>query len=261
MSKNQNGITVFLTEGVIIGIISFAGYLMSFLYESAYLSMFSVPSLFVEINLNQIIIAIICIALLFIVVANPIILLFYPAIVNRPSQLQLLLAKNLILLIIYILCILSSKNMATALIPIGTLYVVIVFMDFIFPLIVQRKKNYLETLDAQRKTDNNIFSIFDMLGRVFGTRISILFAILLVLASVMNPLGGIAAKMQTNFQTIHHGNEDYIIVSAYQDSFVGVVFDRKNNMLQKRYRLLKLSENSQQLVINNEEIKDIKFSK
>lgn len=232
-----------ITEGVIIALVPFLGYLFAFEYESGYAIFFNFPKEFINIGLPQIIITI---SILYTIT---ILLFFYI------EGLSFMLFKNRRALYHSIIKLLPMFGLSIGYyfafggmraLPFFIVFLVFGFSEFIVPLITQRdKKDYESKLqaydDADWKFREERGALSVRLIKLFGYKNIIFIFNLLVCVFLTQTIGEIAASRKIMFFVMPN-NPQKVVVRIYGDNLICAPFDKETKTIKRDISIYKLTD-------------------
>lgn len=234
MTESRLGIT----EGLLIAGVPVAGYWVAFLYELGYCTYFNIPLSFIEIGILNILVAIVGIAgvlLLISIHAN----MFYMLLSGIAQPISFSLLKiGTILILISGYALVSRLPFVLFVIIVAIIIVLFGFLEFIFPLLTQRKvTGYLNKLAAQEKTELEHKNIFNFVANSIGRKTVQIILVIFVLSFVAYFAGGYKAKTQRNFM-VFVGNGEKVVLKAISGYLLVAEFDRPTKSLSSKFTLV-----------------------
>lgn len=221
-----------ITEGIIIALFPFLGYLFTFSYESGFASFFRFPREVINIGLPQIVITISILYTTSILVFFSIEWVSLVFFKNRPILYQTIVqALPMFGLLISYIVVYGFKQYFMIII----LLVLMPLSEFIAPLITQRdKKDYESKLLAydqnewRVRRERGAFSV--RLLEIFGRK-NIMFVINLFLCFILTQsLGEIVASRQIRFFIIP-GNPEKVVLRIYGNNLIWAEFNRERKII------------------------------
>jgi len=240
---------------MIIAIATLFGYFIIYRYESGFLDFFGIPDIFIEITLTSILIAGFVVFFLLLLLFNFFALfsIFYPKDFWPYSRSIIIISPFLLWLIIDLMLYGSESRNWTWLL--GCL-VVFSFLGFVFPLLRQRQiKGYREKLIAQAEAEMKTLStkLYSRLFTNIDRREFLIFALILTAFVFPKDFGKLKARQQVNYSVINTSPEA-VVLRTYGDKMLCIPFDRKNKEIQRRFFILKISDNTRNLTFSSEPV-------
>ncbi len=226
-------------EALIVGLITFTGYAMTFMYEYGFCIKFGIPTGFISISLTSVFITIGIIVAIFIFWLFSAFLLSMllkkPTLKNSPIYGITLLF--ILLLIIYW----GAWLNIIAFVFLYVLYLIIA-------LILWNREKKRRTNDKEKKPEHKVNSRMNapiwrhipMIGKMGFMIIgfSVLFILVAFIAGTAN------AEKQTNF-LIPSTSENSVVLRVYGDNMICAPFDRDNQIIQRSFFIIKMGDSTE----------------
>jgi hypothetical protein len=256
-SKSQK---ISITEGLFLGYASACTYLFAFYYEQGFASNFDIPTRLIRVSLENVLtFGTIFIGLM--VVAFPlinIISLFWPDKIH-PEVLYRLRPVVFVAIIAIIQILLYGYSNWKSWIFYPLLFVVYFFIEFLLPLLTQRKtKGYLNKLIAQGELDESRSGVFHHIATYMGRSGLLLVLIFFIGINLSWSVGNAMAKSQREF-LVTNTSPKLVVLQIYGDYFICVPFDKQSKKVFTDFKILKMTENSN-IVFSLEEIGPLKIA-
>ena len=248
-SESKSEIRSLLLSSAGVAIISLTGYLIAFIYELGYTSFFGIPYTLIELSLVVILTAIgglflIIVCIVFCVNA------IWPFFADRTSVIHRRLIAWLPFFIMYLGLLLiygGTPQFSVTVRNIGFLLAILLFSEFIWPLLTQRrKKTYIEKLEAQENltySDDKSF-FYWIASKPIGLAGGRLVFALFLLYLFSHSLGESAAMKQESFLTLE-GKENIAVLRIYNNKFICAPFNRKSKKLDRKLIILQSSQQNE----------------
>lgn len=247
--KNRN----WITDGIIIALVPFLGYLFAFQYESGYAIYFNFPQELISIGLPQIIMTLsiltVVIMLLFFIVEM--LSMIVPG--NKRALYRNVI--NILPITCYSIGYLFAYGFKKAAVFIF-LFVIFGFERFVLPLFVYRdKKDYNSKIQADEdatwkfREERNALSV--RILRIFGQKEFMIILNLVLCVYFTQMVGEIIASEKNQF-IVSSNDPQKVIVRIYGDNAICASFDRKANIIKKDISIYKLA---------SPEVQNMKFEK
>lgn len=227
-----------LTEGIIIATVPVIGYWIAFLFEFGYCNYFNIPSTFVEIGIQNIMIAIIGLLGLLAIIFN-FANFFFMSFKWLPKTIKASLQRIFLASAFTYGFFLFNKHPISQVILITSImFIFLIFIEFVFPLIRQTKtKGYLEKLKAQDKFDFEEHTLLDVAAIKIGYNKFLLIYLVFILSFLAYFAGSYNAKYQINFLVLNNEKE-LVVLKTYSKFFLAAKFDRKTKTIFTEYKLI-----------------------
>ncbi|MGG4128095.1 hypothetical protein ABEW19_07485 [Paenibacillus illinoisensis] len=239
----------FLSEGILIAVLTGIGYAIAYYYESGYKGYFKIPEEYIELNPTMIVrtvgLTIVLSFFLFIVLDLISIYVNQLRSLNNTvaSTIDEIITNGISFFFFLMLFGLNKNSLVLFLIFISTISII----SFGMPILTFRKiKGYRNKLEAsyKRLEENNTNSLK---GLMFSIRQRIGYrnfrlAVYLIFVAVAIPnfslLGEYKAKIQIEFMIVE-GIPNYIMLGSYKDYSVVAELDTTNKVVIPKYKLIK----------------------
>lgn len=248
MIKNRLGIT----EGVLIAALPVIGYWLAYLYQLGYCTYFNIPTVFIEISILNIMIALVGFASIIASInfyGEPIyqfIRIFLPHPLNK-------IFVKILLIVSFILAYSVVKNISTESIYFLLLFFALPYLlvDLILPLFSQKNvKGYLEKLKAQDEVDRNEQgdSLMSKIALGLGRNLFLYIAIFGFISFLVYFAGGYKAKTKSNFIVL---NEPFnkVVLKNYRNSFVVADYDSCGQKIYPKFKLVPIDSNLEKITV------------
>ena len=236
-----------IAEGVLIAAITATGYWLAFLYELGYCKYFNIPIEFIEIGILNILVAVIgvfgILAMLNMYI-NP--LHLFVSKLPRPLKFAIYRTSIPIVFIASYGAIVRLPTSQWWLL-FGLFVAPLVFFEFVFPLITQRKtKGYIAKLEAQDKIENDHDTLLDMTAKSIGRDKFLIILFFFLLSVIAFFSGGFDAKSKHSFVVIK-SDQELVSLKTRGDFFLAASFDRKEKIVNAEYTLIPISPQAGQI--------------
>ena len=112
------------------------------------------------------------------------------------------------------------------------------FLQFVFPLIVQRGKTYVEKLEAQEDTERQVVDSYAIMQRKFGNES--LLIILLFLGGMTTALSaGTAEAIRQEEFLVTNTKPELVVLRIYGDNLICVPFNRATGEIEQSFSVMK----------------------
>jgi|GEM_PF-1409070 len=224
-AKNKNIIKIknFISDTLIIALLTGVGYFAAFVYQLAYLGFFGIPIFFVDVNLTAV--------LLMTLIGFVIILVCAPALMelyfNKPkTNLQKLnrnvgisLTFDLIIIIPFFMCGYSLFG-RIAIFPLLALFVIL-FIAFIVK--IYRKPPKLNKMEGS-------LNFLVQVEKLYGSYPIIFVSVIVLFICYCFAFGSFAAKIENSY-LISNTNPEILLISTYNGNFIGGTFSSSTRSL------------------------------
>ena len=233
-----------ITEGLFIASIPIAGYFLAYLFERGYCDFYKIPTMLIDVSFINIIST-----SLAILGTYTLIFFAYDSIINpilSSMQRSIRWSFFRIFMITFILLGFSlvfnwSVNKSLSLF--GPLIIGIIFLEFGFPLITQRKiKGYLNKHEGQSQTDAKDVTAFDKAAENLGPKIYMILFIFYLLSLATYFAGGIQARFKTEF-AVSATIPNIVYLKKYGPILIGNQYDKENNTLSNQFIIEPINKN------------------
>ena len=236
MSEQRIG----LTEGLVVAGIPAAGYWFAYLYELGYCRYFDIPAAFIEISVQEVLVAIagLCGALgTIVVLSSPLFMLSR----SWPKPIRRSMASITIPTLILMGFSLLFHQSTLALISELVVFVGIVAYEFAVPLLTQKEAaGYLDKLEAEDNARRKIDSLFDVIAKSVGRVPFLLFVGVFLLSYIAYFAGGYEAKTKMYFMVLRSTTEK-VVLKKTNDNFLAAQFDRASKKLTSKFSVISSS--------------------
>ncbi|MDO7487058.1 hypothetical protein Q5O89_16945 [Peribacillus frigoritolerans] len=245
--------------GLLIGMCTLVGYYMAYSFQKGKYSYYGITEIFInQVDIVTIIFSITIIGGIFFPVYSlydnlRTILRSYQSPIGN-----LLLYPFLPLFIAGILLMLLTEYY----IVIPIILLVIIIWIFVSPIITYKEiQGYRNKL--QKKVDYNDDEGFTLTNIMFTfkhyptARIFISCGFLIMIGPIANMVGLNDAKIEKNYFTLEHKNQEYLVIDEYGDNIIIAPFDKKKNTIKKEFQIIEVkSDFENPIVLENIYLKD-----
>lgn len=242
MEQEQNKNKSWITEGLLIASVPFLGYLISYLYEKGFCSVFDIPYQFISLNVNAIFFAsgsLIFFAISYLLFIDNVSIFIVPyykkddLIWNEIALFAPFWAFGIGIIAIYGS---AWKEWLPFFIPI----IIVTILDFGFPLFRKDKKTYLEKFKAQVEIDKSVHSLTSLFLRGKVNK-EILFIILALISffTFSYSLGRSNALKQKEY-LVTNENKPRVVLRIYDNKLILVPLSK--NTVKKIFSVQELAE-------------------
>lgn len=237
--KNTKSDKPSISEGMIIALSSVVAYLLAFYYEKGYASVFKIPTSLISINLTSVLIfgAVLINIIIFVLPYANLLLMLTVHRVNPVIQraINLIIILFLIVMVqIYFFGFSNWKNWSYLLV----ILVVSLFFQFVFPLISQSGKTYVEKLEAQEETERQFTDSNVLVQNKFGN--NTLWIIVFVFAGIYIALSaGMAEAIKQEEFLVTNTTPELVVLRIYGDNIIGVPFNRITGDVEQSFSVIK----------------------
>lgn len=233
------------TIALLFGLAAPIGYAAAYLREWGFCSVFGIPVEFIQLNITTVLIAITSgVGVLF--------LLFWFAdlfyILSQQNKLKNFgpvrrrLFFDLLVIIILGFLLALFHPLIDAWPLLVYFLVVLIFIQFVMPLITQRKiKGYICKLETQDRIERETPVLLDYLIKRAGIAIISLGIVVLLFLSVMYLVGHNTATTQTDF-LVPSTNEDLVVLRIYGDNLICAPYDMETREVYRTFTVIKLDD-------------------
>jgi hypothetical protein len=239
--KNQKSEKPKISEGIILALLSAGSYLFAFYYEKGYASVFNIPTSFISVNINSILVfGTILASILLIVLPFVNMFIFLTTgrvhpIIQR-SLISVLFLGVVLLFQIYIYGLSNWRSWILILI----FLVIFLFLDFVFPVLTQRGKTYVGKLESQEEFDQQFTSFFSLLRAKLGNTALMIVAVFLVGMYIASTAGTAEAIRQDSF-LVTNTSPELVVLRIYGDNLICAPFDRASGEIEQSFSIIKSS--------------------
>ena len=237
--KNSKSDKPRISEGIILALSSAGAYLSAFFYEKGYASKFKIPTSLISINLTSVLIfgaifiGVILAVLPFLNLLLSLILgRTHPAI--QRAAIPIILIFVFLLIQIYLFGFSNWKDWFFLL----ALFVAYSFLQFVFPLITQRGKKYVDKLDAQNNADMQLVDTSALMQRKFGND-SLLIIVVFLIGMVTALSAGVAEATRQEEFLVTNTTPELVILRIYGDNLICVPFNRATGEIEQSFSIIK----------------------
>lgn len=230
-----------ISEGIVLALASAGAYLFAFYYEKGFASVFKIPTSLISVNLSSV--------LLFGAIFIGVIMAILPAInlilsitigqthpTIQRAVIPVIIFLAFLLIQIYLFGLANWKNW----IYIFVMLIMLLFFQFVFPLITQKGKTYIAKLEAQENTDRQVIDTYDLLQRKFGNEaLHLIFIFLAGLVVAMN--AGISEAIRQDEFLVTNTTPELVVLRVYSENLIGVPFDRTTGEIEQSFHVIKNS--------------------
>lgn len=207
-----------LSEGILIGIASLLGYLLTYVFQMGFASYFSIPIEFINIGLNEILFTT-TLAILIIYITTTLSLFF-----SKAKFKKLFRFLTLVFLIVLIILLRNSAFL---------IFVFILTIAFVLSPLFQSqfhsKKLIIETRTIETKTKANTFFEQYLLENSFFLFIIPFVIIFAYIFGILN------AQLKHSFLTAKtNTNTEIVVLAIYDNSIICAPLDRRNKTIEER---------------------------
>lgn len=237
--KNPKSDKPKISEGIILALASAGAYLFAFYYEKGYASAFKIPTSLIAVNLTSVLIfgaIFISIILAVLPYANLLMSLTigrtHPAI--QRAAIPVIIVFVFLSIQIYVFGFSNWKNWLYIL----ALLIVLLFLQFVFPLIAQRGRTYVKKLEAQEDTERQFVDSYALLQRKFGNESLLIILLFLVGLSTALSAGTAEAIRQEEF-LVTNTKPELVVLRIYGDNLICVPFNRATGEIEQSFSVIK----------------------
>ena len=230
-SKLKNKYVNF-TEGLVIAAVPIAAYFLAYLYERGYCEFYNIPFMYIDISLINIastFIAVISTYALFVYFFSELIQPFLDSI-HRSIKWSIIK----IFLVIFALVgfsIVFNWSLPTSITIILSTLGLLIFLEFIFPLLTQTKTpGYINKIEAQKEIDFKHDSVIDKFIIKYGLLFFTIVYVFYLLSIATYFAGGANARFKT-MHLVPTNESNIVYLRKYGDFLISSKFDRSTNML------------------------------
>jgi len=244
-----------ITESLFIASIPISAYFLAYIFERGYCRFYKIPPIYIDISLMNIIATFVALvstyALLFFFFNSVI----YPAFSKIHRSIRFSVIKvTLVAFSLIGLGIVFNWSLETSLKIILPIIGFLVFLEFGFPLITQRKTaGYINKVDAQKEVDFRDEHYIDKFIQHYGFSIFSILYIFYIISMATYIAGGYNARFKTE-HIISTDEPNKVYLRRYGEYSVSNIFDRENNQLSNHYVI----EKNDNLSIKVEKIGQLK---
>ena len=239
----------FFTDAFLIGILTLSGYITAFLYKYGYLSYFDAPPEFIELSIAAIIGAVLSISVFVLIFILFLDLLGRFSFLKGNTASQRIKRMSILLITYSLTVIVLYKGDRTFLLLYAGVIVVILLIEFLFPLLFHRdKKTWEEKASAQeeveRKAEENslLDRLFNALREKIGaSNYGILFILILILLHA-KVVGNAEAVTQDSFFVLQP-DANKAVIGITEQEIIAVEFDRNTKQLSGKVYVIKTNKN------------------
>ncbi|HEY5728812.1 MAG TPA: hypothetical protein VIS72_02085 [Anaerolineales bacterium] len=229
--ENKTNTKFPISEGIFLGLISASAYFFTYTYERGYAGYFNIPTELITVSLNTtllfftIIFGFFGFLFIFLDISTTLLKGLNPIIAK--TVLPVFITLFLPLIYIYFFGLIEWSRWMALLI----FCLIIAFIQFIFPLLTQRKvRGYINKLAAQLEADRQNVNFPSLLADWFGLN-PIIFLLLFIFGYFVASTAGLAeAVKKTDFLVIH-SNPEVVVLRIYNDLAIGASFNRTTKEL------------------------------
>jgi hypothetical protein len=236
-----------IPDAILLALASAGAYLFSYYYEKGYTSVFKIPSSLIVINLSSLLTfgAIIIGGLIFLI---PIVNVLVMFVIGNPKSSKgsnpVFLHTLFPVIIVGILAVIQIAIFGIRNWQLWLLYaimlLVVAFFQFVFPLLSQKGKNYVEKLSAQEETEKQFPDAFVLMRNKFGNSSLIIFLVFILGISIAENVGKSSATNQKDF-LVTNTTPEMVVLRVYGDNFICAPFNRATGKTETKFTLLKSS--------------------
>jgi hypothetical protein len=257
MSNPTSDKNPYITEGILIATIPAIAYLFAFIFEAGYLKIFKIPINLIRIDLITVFItggSLVFVSFFLLVIADFLSMVFSAS--ENPIRRLFVRLFPIFLYSIAISFYAIGTNLQPMLIGLGIMWVFRLFLDFLFPLITQRKKKtYREKLEAQQAHDAQTTSFLTRVSQRLGGTANVI--IFLIMALIVTYYAGQSSAMRQHEFLIASTFPDFVVIRTYGDTMICAQFDKNEQIVHPVFRFLKIAEDSD-IIFTLEKIGPIK---
>ena len=237
--KNTKSEKPRISERIILALSSAGAYLFSFYYEKGYASVFKIPTSLISITLTSVLIfGAILIGIILAVLPYLNFLLFltigktHPAI--QRAVIPVILFFMFLVIQIYVFGFSNWKNWSFLLV----ILVVLLVLQFVFPLITQRGKTYVEKLEAQENSDRQTVDTYALMQNKFGNE-SLLVILLFLFGMFTASSAGTAEAIKQEDFLVTNTTPELVVLRIYGDNLIGVPFEQTTGEIAQNFSIIK----------------------
>lgn len=217
-----------LSDAILIAISTVVGYSLAYMYELGYTSKFSIPAEYISLDTTSILSGVIS------VIASLLIIfsfynLMYPFIPKKNDELSLRIGRFAPVIIISIANILFIRGYR-----LFYVLLVIIILEFIWPLMYKDRKTYNEKLKADREKESSTGMLIDLIIKTKeGSYIFLIIWGLCLLLLTARNYGYYQAENQRKKQIVKIDNKEYVVARIYNQTAIMLRYNRKGNKTEK----------------------------
>lgn len=248
-----------LSEGLLLALASAAAYLFAFYYEKGFASVFKIPIAFVAIALTTILVfAAVTLGLL--VFLFPIANLLTMLLPSAANPVLLRAIRPVFLLAIYVIvqAYLFGLSHWQRWLPLTIAFLVVVALQFVFPLFTHKNRTYIGRLEAQEDIDRKVVGVLDYVSRLFGPDPLIVGLVFWFGISFSESAGMAQALNQAEF-LVTNTSPEMVVLRVYGDNLICAPFDRNTKEVKSDFVFLRIAEDPN-LVLSPEEVGPLHIS-
>jgi hypothetical protein len=240
----------YISDAILIAAIPPIAYLFAFVFEAGYARVFSIPLEFISITLTNVFLAGSSILLisLFLLILLDLISMILPDTSSPIGRAIGTLVPLFLATLAYVFYTLGTP-LSSSLPAIGGVWFVIIFLQFIFPLITQRNKtSYSEKLAAgtRRETSGILASLAHRFRQPY------LLAYYLGLALYVTFCAGQSSAFRQHDFLVAHTSPECIVLRVYGDRAICAPFDAATHQVYTEFMLMRLAEiNAQEFTVRS----------
>lgn len=230
-------------EGVIVAGIPATGYWFAFLYELGYCKYFNIPSSFIEIDMLNVLIAIIG-TLTLLGTVNFLVQPFFMLFADFTWSIRKAIKVTLLPIVLMIGTSFAIKlPFLDAVFFISAIGLPIAFSEFILPLFTHREVHgYAAKLEAATRTDfEQNHTTMDVLADKLGFETYSLLFYFFLFSYVVFFSGGIDARIRSDFIVLK-GEPEMAVIKIYNNSFLAAKFDRTTKLIVADFKIIPIDK-------------------
>lgn len=241
-NESSRKLSVGISEAILVALTSAFSYLVAFQYEKGFASYFRIPYQLISVDLSRVLlIGLTLFAIL--IFAFPILNLLVVVFSNIMSPvIKRLLRPYLFIIFIIITYIYLYKF--TGFHRWGWILiflVIMIFLDFVLPLITQRTKgSYIDKLQAQDALESSIMNIPAFIRTRYGSEIVLLIAACLIGIS-LSYSAGYAEAVSEDIFLVTNTNPELVVLRKYEDKLICAPLNRTDKTSLPSFTILDLS--------------------
>lgn len=240
----SEGLVAAASEGFIVAAISVTAYLFAFIYQAGFARVFGIPLSFVTVGLTDVFIAggSLLLAGLLVLTLGNLAFVISAKFGSGPIRRRIVSLTPMLLCSIALLFFVVGTHLQKSLTGIIIGWLVILFLEFGFPLLTQRhKKGYLEKLRTQDSLDACTTDLPGYVARRLGRGLYSILYVLMLALYVTYHAGQSTALRQSRF-LVTPTSPEMVVLGVYGDKIVCAPFDRDSRQVEQSFVVLRLAE-------------------
>jgi len=243
LEKSMDDKKTWLVEGLIVAGIPAIGYWFAFLYELGYCKYFNIPSSFIEIDMLNVLIAIVGTVTLLGTV-NFLVQPFFLIFVAAPWSIKKAIKTTLLPIVLMTGGALALKMpFFYSVFFICALALPIAFAEFILPLFTHRDiQGYAAKLEAATLSEfEQNHTTMDALANKLGFESYSLLFYLFIFSYVVFFSGSIDGRVRSDFIVLK-GKPEMAVIKTYNSSFLAAKFDRTTKLISADFKIIPIDK-------------------